>query len=123
MPLNFSTLNVMELRDLSKCARLHGKLSKLSVDVAAVQETHFTCTADRRVLENDYVVLSAYGSRSSVEVAWLIWCSLIADVNLVLADDGGRLVVAYVAVKSFEFRMITVYAPNIAAEGVSFFGS
>ena len=71
------------------------------VNVAAVQEAHFTCAADCRVLEDDYVVLSAYSSRSSVGASLLIGCSLNADVNLVIADDGGRLFVADVAVKSF----------------------
>ena len=42
-------------------------------------------------------------------------------VNLVFADDGDQLVVAYVAVKSFDFRVAAVYAPNIAIERVTFF--
>ena len=46
---------------------------------------------------------------------------LNADLNFVLADHRGRLFVAEVAVKSFEFREATVYAPNIATERVSFF--
>ena len=121
MSLNLATLKVRGLRDPSKSACLLGKLSNLRVNVAAVQETHFICVADCWVLENDYVNLSAYGSHSSVGVFLLIGRSLNADVNLVLADDGGRLVVADVAVKSFEFRVAEVYAPNIAAERVSFF--
>ena len=48
--------------------------------------------------------------------------SLNANVNLVLADDGSRLVVADNAVKSFKFQVVAVYAPNITAEGVFFFG-
>ena len=40
------------------------------------------------------------------------------DINLILADDEGRLVVADVAVKSFEFWVVTVYASNIAVERV-----
>ena len=51
----------------------------------------------------------------------LIGRRLNADVNFVLADNGGRLVVADVAVKIFEFRVAAVYAPDIAAERVSFF--
>ena len=51
----------------------------------------------------------------------LIGCSLNADVKLVLADVEGWLVVADVAVKIFEFRVGADYAPNIAAERVSFF--
>ena len=93
--------------------------SRICVNVAAVQETHFTCAADCWVLEDDYVVLSAYGSRSCVGVSLLIGRN--ADVNLILADDGGRLAVVYVVVKSFEFRVAPIYAANIAAESVSFF--
>ena len=91
------------------------------MNVGAVQEIHFTCAVDCRVLEDDYVVLSAYGNRSSVGVSLLIGRSLNADVNLVLADDGDRLVVTDIAVKRFEFLVAAVYAPNIAAERVSFF--
>ena len=121
MSLNIASLNVRGLRDSSKCARLLGELRNLCVDVAAVQETHFTCNADCRVLENDFNVFSAYGSRTSAGVSLLVGRSLDADVDVVFAGDGGRLVVADVAVKSFKFRLVAVYAPNIAAERVSFF--
>ena len=67
------------------------------------------------MLENDYVILSAYSSYSSVGVSLLIRHSLNADVSLILADDGGRMVVADVAVKSFKFSVAAVYVPNIAA--------
>ena len=46
------------------------------------------------MLKDDYVVFSAYSNRGSVRVSFLIGRSLNADVNLVLADDGGQLVVA-----------------------------
>ena len=113
MTLNLATLNVRGLRDPGKCT--------LGVNVAAVQETHFTCGADCRVLESDFNVFSAYGSRTSVGVSLLVGRSLDADVDVVFAGDGGRLVVADVAVKSFKFRLVAVYATNIAAERVSFF--
>ena len=111
MALNLAPLNARGLSDISKCARLLSELSNLSVNVVAGQETHFTCAADCQVQENDYIVLPAYGSRSSVGVFLLIRRSLNADVNQILADDWGRLVVADVAVKSFEFRVAAVYAP------------
>ena len=101
------------LRDSGKYARLLGELKKLCVDVAAVQETHFTCDADCRVLENDFNVFSAYGSRVSAGVSLLVGRNLDADVDVVFVGDGGRLVVA--DVKSFKFRLVAVYAPNIAA--------
>ena len=121
MALNIASLNVRGLRDSSKCARLLGELKKLCVDVAAVQETHFTCEADCRVLKNDFNVFSAYGSNFSAGVSLLVGRSLDADVDVVFAGDGGRLVVADVAVKSFKFRLVAVYAPNIVVERVSFF--
>ena len=101
--------------------RLLGELKYFSVDVAALQETHFICDADCRVLESDFNVFSAYGSRDGVGVSLLVGRSLDADVDVVFAGDGGRLVVADVAVKSFKFRLVVVYAPNFAAERASFF--
>ena len=121
MALNLATLNVRGLRDPGKCTRLLGEIKTLGVDVAAVQETHFTCGADCRVLESDFNVFSAYGSRTSVGVSLLVGRSLDADVDVVFAGDGGRLVVADVTVKSFKFRLVAVYAPNIVVERVSFF--
>ena len=121
MTLNLASLNVRGLRDSSKCTRLLAELKNLGVDVAAVQETHFTCGADCRVLESDFNVFSAYGSRTSAGVSLLVGRSLDADVDVVLAGDGGRLVVADVAVKSFKIRLVAVYASSIAADRVSFF--
>ena len=119
MALNLATLNVRGLRDSSKCARLLGELMNLGIDVTAVQETHFTCGADSRVLESDFNVFSTYGSRTSVGVSLLIGRSL--DFDVVFEGNGGQLVVADVAVKSFKFRLVAVYAPNIVPERVSFF--
>ena len=107
MALNVASLNVRRLRDSIKCARLLGELKNLSVNVAAVQGTHFPCNADCRVLENDFNVFSAYGSHVSAGFSF--------------AGDGGWLVVADVAVKSFKFRLVAVHASNIAEESVSFF--
>ena len=121
MTLNLDTLNVKGLRDSIKCARLLAVLKNRRVNVTAVQETHFLCAADCRVLENDFNVFSAYGSRTNVGVSLLVGLGLDADVNVVFEGDEGRLVEADVAVKSFEFRLVAVYAPNIAAERVSFF--
>ena len=73
------------------------------------------------MLESDFNVFSAYGSCTSAGVTLLVGRSLDADVDVVFAGDGGRLVVVNVAVKSFKFRLVAVYASNIAAERVSFF--
>ena len=72
MALNLAALNVRRVRDSSKCARLLAELKNLSVDVAAVQETHFISAADCRVQEGDFNVFSAYGRLSSAEVSLLV---------------------------------------------------
>ena len=121
MALNLATLNVRGLKDLSKCTRLLGELKNLSVDVAALQETDIICDTDCRALESNFNIFSIYGSYKSIGVSLLVGCSLDADVDVVFAGDGCRLAVADVAVKSFKFRLVAVYAPNIVAERVSFF--
>ena len=121
MSLNLATLNAKGLRDPNKYTCLLGELSNLSVDVAAMQETHFSCTVDCWVLEKNFVVLSAYGSHSGTGVSLLFGRGLDADVNVVFAGDRGQLVVANVVVKSFKFQVDAVYASNIIAERASFF--
>ena len=105
MALNLASLNVKELRDSSKCTRLLGELKNLC--------------ADCRVLESNFDVFSAYSSRISAGVSLLVGRSL--DVDVVFAGDRGRLVLADVAMKSFKFCLVAVYASNIAAERISFF--
>ena len=117
MTLNLATLNVRGLRDPSKCMHLLGELKNLRVDVAAVQKTHFICDANCRVLESDLDVFTAYSSCTSAGVSLLVGRS----VDVVFAGDGSWLVVADVAVKNFKFRLVAVYAPNFAAERISFF--
>ena len=63
MALNLASLNVRGLRDLSKCAHLLGEHLNLCMNVAVVQETHFTCTEDCWVLEGNIVVCSVFSSR------------------------------------------------------------
>ena len=121
MALNIVSLNARKLRDASKCARLLAELSNLCVDVAAVQETHFTCEMDCWALEDDFVVFSASGSHWSTGVSLLVGYSLDAIVNLVFAGDSGQLVVADFAMKTFEFWIALVYVPNTALERHSFF--
>ena len=73
------------------------------------------------MLESDLNVFSAYDCRNSAGACLLVGRSLDAEVDVVFAGDGGRLVVAVVAVKSFKFQLVAVNALNIAVERVSFF--
>ena len=62
------------------------------------------------------MVFSAFGSRCIAGISLLVGRSFNAIVNLVFADDRDRLVVADVAVKSFEFHVVAVSAPNFVGE-------
>ena len=73
------------------------------------------------MLEDDFVVFSAFGRSISAVVSQLVGSSVDAIFNLVSAGDGGRLIVADVAVKTFEFLIAVVHAPNITAQRRSFF--
>ena len=73
------------------------------------------------MLENDFAIFSTYGSHNSAGVSLLVGGSFDADVNVVFAGDRSRLIVADVAVKSFKFRVVAVYAPNITGERTFFF--
>ena len=68
MTLNLASMNMKGLRDSSKFVCLLGELSNLCVEVVIVQETHFFHAADPWVLEDDFVIFSAHGSRCSAVV-------------------------------------------------------
>ena len=120
MTLNVASLNVRGLKDPSECVCLLGELSNFFVNVTTVQETHFTCVADCRVLEDEFVVFSAFGSHCSAGVSLLVGRSLNAMVNFVFAGDGGRLVVADVAIKCFEFRVSRFMRPIVLTRDAPF---
>ena len=121
MSLNLATLNARGQRDPRKCVRLLDELPNQCVDVTAVQETHFSCVENFRVLRDNFDVLSVLGSRCSAGVSLLVGRSLHAIVNVAFAGDGGWLVVSDVAVKSFELRVVAVHAPNSVSERLSVF--
>ena len=121
MTLNIASLNVRGLKDPSKCANLLGECSNLCVNVPAVQETHFISTEDCQVLESNFVVFSAFGSRCSGGISCQVGHSLNAMVDLVFASDGGQLVGADVTIKSFDFQVVAVYASKNVDERHSYF--
>ena len=60
MILNLASLNVRGPRDSNECVRLLCEILNLSVDITVVQLTHFICAKQFQVLENDFVVHSAF---------------------------------------------------------------
>ena len=86
-----------------------------------MQETHFTYAEDCRMLECDFVVFSPFGSHCGAGASSLVGRSLNANVNLVFACDEDWMVVVDVDVKTFEFRVVAVYAPSATGERRFFF--
>ena len=121
MSLNLTTLNARGLRDPSKCAWLLSELSNLWWML--LQCKRLTSFAQRTVgcWGTTLKSFSVFGSRCSTGISLLVERSLNVIVNLVFAGDEGRLVIVDVAVKSFEFRVVAVYASNGVGERRSFF--
>ena len=115
MAITLATMNVRGLRDPSRASAFLQDLRAHHVDVAAVQETHFVCEADGRLIANDFIVHSSYGDRDSRGVSLLVKRTLGAAVNIIHSGIDGRLLVADIAVGDDAFRVVAVYAPNIAA--------
>ena len=108
-------------RSLEKGIKLLGELSNLKVKVAAVQETRFICAVDYLVLEYDSFFFQHTAAATTLGVSLQIGRSLCADKSVVFVGDDDQLVVVDDAVKSFKFRVDTVYAPNTVCERTSFF--
>ena len=73
------------------------------------------------MLKSDFNVFSAYGRSTSVGVSLLVGRSFDADVDVVFAGDGGRLVVAGVALKVSSFAWLWFMHRNSLRRGLPFF--
>ena len=65
--------------------------------------------------------LWSFQHSAAAAVSPLVRRNLNTTVNLVFEDDWGWLIVADVAIKSFKFRVVAVYAPNSIGKRHSFF--
>ena len=97
------------LRDPSKCTRLLGELKNLVCRCccSARNPLHLwvpTVVCWRAILTSSQHTAAV----PAMGVSLLVGRSLDADVDVVFAGDGARLVVADVAVKSFKFRLVAV---------------
>ena len=72
LTLNLASLNARGMRDRGRASRVLRDLVHLKADVISLQETHFVCAADERVLKDDFVVYSAYGDRLSRGISLLV---------------------------------------------------
>ena len=110
MVLNLATLNARGLRDQSKCETLRECYCSGRDSIHLHGE-----------LKDDFVIFLAYSRRCNAEISRIVRRSLNVIVSIVFAEDGGRLFVVNVAVKSVEFQVTAIYALNIAEERLSFF--
>ena len=73
------------------------------------------------MLDRDFFVVSSYGDHLSRGASLLVKRSLNARIDVVSVGSEGRFVVVDVAVRGCEFRVVAVYAPNVARERRIFF--
>lgn len=88
MALNIANLNARGLRDRSKAARLFRDPFSFWIDVDAIEETHFVCEIDDRVLSSDFVFYSACRYVLTRSVFFLVKGTLVTSVDLVDVDVG-----------------------------------
>ena len=113
------SVNMRGLRDPSKCVCLLGELLNLCVDVAWL--TLFAQLT--RVLKNDFVVFSAYGSCGSAGVSLLVGRSLDVKVNLVFAGDGNDWLWSMLSLKASIFEKMQFMRPiPLERDALSFDG-
>ena len=65
--------------------------------------------------------MSSFQRLAAAVASLLVRRSLNANVNVLFVGDEGRLVVADIAVKTFEFRVVALYTPNTSGERRSFY--
>ena len=114
MTLIVASMNVRRLRDPSKCAR-----TSVCECCCSARDSLHLC---RGLSGAGGRLCGLFSIRQPLQrwVSVLVAHSLNAIVDLVFADDKGRLAVADVAVKSIEFWVVAVYAPNSVGERRSF---
>ena len=118
---SFVTINVNGLRDPAKRLSFCHWLSGYHFDVICLQETHCVSDAEVKSWFPSYSVVSSVGSNKSCGVAVLFKpnFSLLNSVS----DSSGRFVCARLSRADVVFDVVSLYAPNLRSDRLSFFPS
>ena len=125
MTLKLVTLNVNGIAEKPKRTKIFNFLRLLNADFYALQETHNETDTDERNWENEWggPCFWSRGTHHSCGVALLVNPRVVFDVDNLLTDNDGRVLVAKLLVDGTEFNLMTVYAPTNPAERKLFFNN
>lgn len=119
-PLRIGTLNVRGLGSSRKQAQLQTFLRRQNIDVFAVQETKLSTdeatAAALSQFTDEYDVIVSHAVRSSCGCFLLLKRSRGFTIDCYVVDSAGRFIVADVAVGNASYRVVVLYAPNVAAQ-------
>ena len=117
----FVTLNVNGLRDPAKRSSFCYWLSGFNFDVVCLQELHCTSEDEVKSWFPSFSVVVSVGSNKSCGVA-VLFRSTFSLVDSV-SDSSGRLVRVRLSRAGATFDVVSLYAPNLRSDRLSFFPS
>lgn len=125
MVMKVVTLNVRGFRSAAKQLRVKGILESLNVDIALLQETHFSSCSDVAALQKilPWKGIHSFGTRLSAGVAALVAPTFQGRVVKFARDVQGRVLTLDVARGGRLLRLANVYAPNEYRERNDFFAN
>lgn len=122
---SIGTLNVCGLNSQRKQQQLKALVGRHPVDLLALQETKISSDGPVVRVRNrldDYDVLCSPALSRSAGCMLLLRKAMSYVIASFYCDTVGRCLVVDVDVQGLELRIITLYAPNLAAERSTFFG-
>ena len=125
MALQISTLNCNGLLGVEK-QRLFLEYNQLNhFDVFMLQETHITDIQQVKDIEDllNVKAFFSFGTNMSCGVGILINKNIDFTVYSFRHDDVGRVISVDVKIKEKEYRLISIYAPNVPTARVTFLES
>ena len=107
------TLNANGLSDKCKRTQLFRYLRLKEIDIACIQETHFT-ESKKKIIKNEWggQVVYSNGESNARGVAILIAKKMKIDKIKSESDCNGRIVQLSFQINDATFKIINVYAPN-----------
>lgn len=111
--LKILSYNVQGLRGISKRTDVFDFLKNTNFDIYCLQETHFTDTEEKSVLNlwNGECLFNNYRSNAR-GVAILFGKNMEYKVHKKITDNEGNFLVVDITAQSKRFTLINIYGPN-----------
>ena len=124
MTLNIYSLNINGLRSNVKQVFIKDFISDNDVDILCIQETHidnfFVVKRIEQTFSQSYKYIWSYGHGQSCGTCVIIVNDKI-NLHSYQTDFDGRFIYADISIFDTNFRLCTLYAPNVPGERNDFF--